>query len=444
MSSEVSIRELTGARRELRLRGAGLPLRGQADWGSHQRVVTTWPAGNGARATQHVLGPIEAPTKLTGEWNTTRLLSQPCGFVDGDGPERKVVIAHDLALLLEDIVRSGSLLRVTWITQLNDVSGPREVLREGRALDFSIQPDTIDDIVWSVSFEWVSRGDRQQRAVSFETNEAESALFDINQAAFSVADALEGAKLATANRLIPKGAQPLTIGQFEQLANAPSTVFRSFAQAANLIGNRAKRIGDLVQSVRTAPYEVLTQALDVARNAQAVANQFVDAMTSTPPEEMTFNTSLSSVTRAASYFGDGTKQAQYMARQSTAAQQRLRAQQQAALAGGEQGKASSPLQTGPGKGDLQFYLTRPGDTLIGLALKFYGTEAGAIDIATANALRLTTAVVPPRMTLLIPPLSTTSAAQTAPSNLPFSVAPATNPAIDGQVSPVVQQPGLFP
>lgn len=445
-TSEISIRELSGGRREVRLRGAGLPFRGQAAWPGKQRVVTTWLPGNAARATQQVLGPVDQPSRFSGEWNTTRLLATPCGWSVDGGAERPLVVARDLVDLLDDVFRRGSPLLVTWKNQLNDVVGGREIAREGRASDWDFTYDTMEDVKWSVTFEWSGRGQFQQRAVTFDDNATQSSLFALNQAAFAVASALDQAKLVAANRAIPRGARPLTLGQLEQLAGAPSRLFRDFARAAQLVGTRARQVGDVLLTARAQPYAILNQALDVARNAQAQANGFVDAISRKPPEAMTTRTTLDGITRAASYFGDGTRQAQFMARRAQEAQRRARERQQAVLSEGESGKAKAPLSQagiGSNKGEYRTYITRPGDTLLGLALKFYGTDAGMFDIARANSLRLTQAVLPARLTLLIPPLSPTSAAQSAGGS-PFGTAPSETSTIDGQSGPVAESPGVFP
>ena len=124
-SSFISITEVSGLRRALYLKGAALPLQGNASWGGKQRVITTWYPGNGAQATQQILGPTESQTQWAGEWNTNRVINTPVLLSDpgssqntqglntlGSGSARDIFVADDIRAVLEDMFRGGSVLEV--------------------------------------------------------------------------------------------------------------------------------------------------------------------------------------------------------------------------------------------------------------------------------------------------------------------------------------------
>lgn len=435
-TSEIVIEELGGRKRALTLRGAGLPKKG-ADWSGKQRLATTWYPGNAASATQQVVGPIDPPSQWNGEWNTTRLVVLPPDL-DGD----PIVYAHDLALTLEDILRAGAQLRVTWSTQLSVREGPRTIVRLGRASDWRFPYDTIDDIVaWSITWEWMGRG-LPQAKVSIADNAREAALFRTQQAAAALRESEQLHEMITAHQQIPNGTTPSLLGQLEALADEPQRIFRQVSQAALLIENRCQRIGALIDKTRGLPFEIAGQAVDVFRNAQAVANQFVDSMSRRPPEQNSLDGKLASVTRAATYFGDGVRQSQYLSRQANDAEEAMRAQQLAALRTGENGVASQTqgLKSATGAA-FEVYITRQGDTLLSVALKFYGAGfegAGQQAIATANALRLGTTTLPVGLTLMIPTVALGGAPQIPKPWVPMATE------LDVAPGGLTTEPGLFP
>lgn len=433
-ASVVEIEELGGKQRTLTLRGAGLPRRG-TPWSAAQRVATTWYPGNAAQATQQVIGPMELPVQWGGVWNTTRLISLPPDL-DGD----PIVYAHDLASLLEDIFRAGAQLRVRWANRLSIREGTKTIVREGRATKWTFPYHTIDDIIdWTIDWEWMGRG-LPQAKVSLADNAREAALFATQQAAAELAEAESTALLVSAHKNIPLGTTPSLLGQLEALADAPSKLFKQVGQEANLISNRCKRIGDLINRGRGLPFEIAGQAVDVARNAQAVANNFVDAYSRTPPEQTSLTNKVSSVTRAGTYFGNGVRRSQFLARQAQAMEDSMRTQVLQQMRDGERGKAalSSALSSAAGA-QFQVYLTMKGDTLLGVAKKFYGAsaDAGQVAIAQTNALRLTTVVLPTGLTLMIPPLTVGGGAR----NFDFVPGSTEQPNAPGGLT---TQPGLFP
>lgn len=439
-ASELVIEEQSGARRTIILRGAGLPFAGAA-WPAAQRVVTTWYPGNAAQATQHVLGPVERASSWQGEWNTTRLLRSPCVIREED-IDTQIVVADDLRLAVEDLLRKGALLKVTWASRANEVQGDRKIVRLGRATEWSFQYDRIDDIGWSITFEWMSRGPRQQRTIEIDEDAAnDSQLFALSSNLKAIEDSAFKAKMIASRRSLPNSANQFTLGQLEQLVDAPRRLMREFAQAATLLNSRANYLGDIIRKMRGLPFEIAGQAADVAANTIAVANNFIDAMSRTPPEQMDARQSFASVTRNASYYGDGVRQANYTARSARDARVAYeRSSQGLTTATGAEGRGGAPTGRVAGLGDgkpLAVYLTREGDTLIGVSIKFYGNEGGVAHIAQSNGLRLTTTVLPVGRVLYIPQLTGQSGTiLQAPNPLATGVAQgAVDPSVAGGLTP---------
>ena len=421
-TSEIVIQEeLTAQRRALVLRGAGLPLKG-ANWPGSQRVVTTWYPGNTAQATQHVLGPIEKASQWSGEWNTTRLVSQAC-LLRANGVETEIVIADDLRAIMEDIFRGGALLLVSWTTNPRE-GFTRTITREGRCTDWNWAYDTIDDLKWTATFDWVGRGLSQQKTIGTDPAANAALLQNLQLAAFLFDTAVDqGSGLVSKHFNLPRSADRFTLGQFEALVESPSRLMRQFSQAANLIVSRAKYLGDIIDKARNLPFEIANQAVDVCTNAIASSNAFIDSMSRTPVEELALQQNVAMVTRNASYYGDGVRQAQYVSVEAVRTRAQFRAlSQSTTTATGEAGVGAPPINRTAGVGDvnrpLAVYLVREGDTLFSVSIRFYGSEAGMYAIALANGFRATVTVLPVGRVLYIPSLLAVQAGALQPSLVP--------------------------
>lgn len=409
MKSELVIRELAGAKRQVRLIGAGLPKQGAA-WGGKQRLVTTWYPGNGASATQQVLGPIEIPSQWSGVWNTTRLYRTPCIFEPRPGQQQRLVFADGLREIVEDMLRAGTLLQVYWINAEAKTFGGRSIVRVGRATDWNFAYARMDDIDWSITFEWTGRGLGQQKVTQFRadgSNQANMAL--MSAISLAVDEAVNKTKIQLSKRTIPKSANKFSLEQLGQLFDAPSRLMRDFAQSMNRVSNRIKAISELINKTKGLPYELTNQALDVATTAIQTANGFYDAITKTPPELYETQQRLSTLTRAASYIKGGVDSASVAVARTYPITAEIRAQIATRRASGADGKA---LPTAAGgfatlggqKTQVQVHLVKQGDTLIGIAVQFYGVPEGAFGIAFSNGLKLT-AMPPVGKVLIIPPLN---------------------------------------
>jgi len=452
-SSTITITETTGLKRRLTLFGAGLPKQG-ANWPGAQRAVTTWYAGNAAQASQHVLGPVERQSQWTGEWNTTRLTRSPC-ILRQDENDTYIQVADVLRLALEDMLRGGSLLRVEWVSMSSDLVGEKKIVREGRATEWDFQYARIDDINWTITWDWIGRGRAAQKTQVADSVADAGKLVLLAQAALAVNTSIDQAKLINANRVQPRSATRFTLGQLEALVDAPSKFMRDLSHAANLVVSRCKYLGDIINKGRNAPWEIANQALDVANNAIAASNNFVDVMSRTPVEKMAADSNVAKVSRNASYYTGTVKQAQYLSAVSYQTRAAFAPNAQGNVTStGEAGKGAPPARratgaVGVGKKPQAVYVTVAGDTLISVSVKFYGTDSGAYSIAFTNGLRVTLAVLPVGRTLLIPILNAgrvrglqpniTGKAPTAMAPLPPSQPGGLSPAQGG--GPALLPPG---
>lgn len=139
------IEEQAGSRRKVELKGRALPYRGVA-FGQDQRTKKTNYPGNPV-ATQQVLGPEYPDTEIHGEWKDRFL--DPDVKVTNDPIFPRPALAEDLILLMYDIQRSGNPLRIQWGFEV----------RGGILKRFIPTYDRLEDVKWSMEFEWNNRDD---------------------------------------------------------------------------------------------------------------------------------------------------------------------------------------------------------------------------------------------------------------------------------------------
>lgn len=311
--STLTIKELTGQKRVVILRGACLPYQGAAMWGGMQRVTTTWYPGNAAEATQHVLGPTEKESTFEGAFNTTLMLRTPAKVeAPGGSQPVNIILASTLAEVLEDIFRLGQRLRVEWQNTLSRSyttptgetinslvpSTEFKIIREGRCSEWEFSYERADDVDWNATFEWVGRGAVQQKILTRRTENTAANLAELVITTQNVAAQLE-ALSGGLNRERPEDfPTTLSLDDIENFVEDVKDFVGQFAQTANLISNRFSKIGDLIQDVRTLPVSLANQGLDVANNAIAVTNQFVSQMNSRPAEVNVANTKVNQLTQS--------------------------------------------------------------------------------------------------------------------------------------------------
>jgi len=159
------IKELSGEGRRLQLVGRALPYR-PFNLRTSQRVELSWYPGN-PQATATVLGAKEEPTTIEGYWKDKFIGSEVTvsDVSGGTVQERQLypITLNDVPVdsvrqavtILDDIVRQGQLLEVTWDEQT----------RHGHLTEFDKRWDNSHDLAWSMTFQWISRGEPTVPAV---------------------------------------------------------------------------------------------------------------------------------------------------------------------------------------------------------------------------------------------------------------------------------------
>lgn len=391
--SEIVITELTGKKRSVTLRGGGLPFQG-APYGGTQRLVTTWYPGN-TEAAQSVLGPTLKPSAWSGMWRTT-LLSRTPALVDleGGGSGQQVSRADLLRDSLELIFNAGQRLSVTWRNQIGD-RPERVITRHGRASDWDFAHDRADDIGWSINWEWVSRGESQQKIARMRS---ESMTPDMAALMLAAAElAAFGDAVANAQQATSKLGQTFSLDTLMSMVQAPLDVLNGFAQQCKLIANRVGKLGELVNQVKTLPTQLLGQALAVANTAVSTANNFVDTISQTSPEAMTTSASASQLSQAVSYYGDAMTQADLMKARALGLQQQV---QSASV------QQNTILAVHIVRGAITLDGER-GEMLSAISSSYYGSPDQAPSIAKSNGLPLNQQFVERGNVLIIPTLAST-------------------------------------
>jgi hypothetical protein len=386
--STVIIEELGGQKRKVTLRGSGLPLQG-AEWGGEQIVDTSWNPGSPV-ATQQVMGPTEMPSSWEGEWRTNRLASLPCLVSEDGGSDKSIVFADALRDLVDAVRISAQLLRVTWVAKPG-----RKRVRIGRLTKFTSQDERADDLRWSATFTWIGRDASAAVAVS----DADLTLAATTAAALAATDAasrIEANRIISANKQVPNGPTPFTLGQLEALANAPRKFTNQFARFAKAVAARLSQLGDIVQAVKDTPAAILNQIVDASSDAVSASNKFVDQLTRQGPETLSTSNRVANLLQAASYYGSA----------QTGAEQLAAASAQARLAAARRRSAARRVGTDPrsltGAGDLlNVIVPKAGETLLSISRRFYAGADLSYELARANGLPGQT-ITPPRGPLIIP------------------------------------------
>ena len=411
MSSTIVIEELTGAKRKLTLNGSGLPFR-PAGFGDELTLVTQFYPGN-RRGTQQILAPKLAPSDWAGMWRTPKLLRNPCTYSDENG-DTSIGYAQNLWAAFRRIFLGAQLLRVTWTTESppplvlktrnaktgaeatpNDAGSkdvPQrklKVVRLGRIRAFEARPETVDDIGWSVTFDWVADSEASAEKL-------QDMSFDLIAKIQTAIQSQEGVVAAnkSALRAPPKRWR---LGDLESFVKGPLEMFDSFARAADNLTARMRDLGHLVQSLRSLPAALEGRALDVANNAVSTANNFCADMSRTPIEVTVNQSRVALLSRSLAYYSGAMTQAQLMAA--------INADIVRASARRRSGTTEDSVSAGNRliAGDLiTVYMPRENDTLGSIAVKYYQTDDVVAALAKANGLPAYT-VKPPRGVALVIP-----------------------------------------
>lgn len=398
-ASVVIIKERTGRQRVVELVGGALPLQG-ANWDGAQLLVTNWNPGN-REATQHVLGPQELPSSWDFSLHTTVINRTPIHVTDNKRRTNfNLVRADSLARLFEDIFRGGSLLEVNWISSASDSAGlpSVRVSRLGRAGTWNFNYDRPDDITGSVVFDWVGRGGRQPKVSDLRGEDLLAVSRQAIIRANAASDAVARDVLQSSDRNQPLSATTFTLGDLEAIANGPRDLVDSFARSAQSIANRTQRLGNIINTVKETPAAIAGRAVDIANNAVAVANQFVDQLSREGPETQSLRGKVSNLTRNATYFSTVVNEAGFMTDVYERMAESARQRQSSIFASAGSSRRQDRTRV---EDAFQVHVPRAGDTMISISLKYYGTPDLGDEIAVANGLPAMT-VEPPKQPIIIP------------------------------------------
>lgn len=416
--SSMTIEELSPAGngvkpRKVVLIGSSLPFMG-AEWACENNVITTWYPGNGTEATQQNLGPREMPSSWEGMWRRTLMGKHPTIYIDDTGGSNQLVSPHILREVIEDIMRAGMRLRVTWSVKGTSIVGSVnqggqarnenvQIIREGRIKTFRTPIDRHTDIRWTLEFHWMSRGGRQDKVAAVHAdNDASTA-----------AQALEASVNATTDFLIRlnkparatvlKSATHFTLGQLENLASAPTRAVNSFLRKLQQNVSSFKRIGDVVLKLRSQPFAIANSVVDFAHNTTSVANNFINELGRQPAEQRSLKTKVSSLLRATNHFGTMSNAAVLNARRGYELDVSVR---NILVSGANRGALTVRSSSATRKSDIiAIHISKTGDTPQSVSQKYYSNPDQGVAILRANRMPWFTPTFARGQLLVIPVLS---------------------------------------
>jgi hypothetical protein len=222
-----------------------------------QRVKTRWYPGN-PEATQQVIGPMEEPTTVTGQWMDRYL---------GDGA------ALALVEMVDDITRRGVSVEVSWGSALvGDVLTGSQLTRVGIISAFRKSFDRIEDVSWSITFDWRGRGQgaappvaATARANPREEFTATTASLDVSSASW---EALRDGPLVR-----PAGGIPAAVrARIDDAFAAVGRASEALAQA-----------GDQIAAVSVVPLHEARAVVGACEQARDGLGQVIDQVLSLRP-----------------------------------------------------------------------------------------------------------------------------------------------------------------
>lgn len=384
--TSLEIRETGPEPRVITLRGRAMPYRGP-EWPVEQHSKLTWYPGSPV-ATQQILGVRELPTTMEGFWKD-RFLE---GAIEDTGSLQPITSAEQAVELFEGLARSGRELRVAWGI----------FVRTGIIKRFTPRPDRVQDIAWTIEWEWASRND-EQRARAAQPSLPASQGFDLFNALSDAANAVAfatdlaaafQAQIVSAIAEIGDLVSDLVDGLrlVETLVNLPGSVLGAIS---NTVGQLVRQLEDFTSRILsqrssvngTATVTTGNTSDPLSRSASSVGSR--SALGQAPPASST-----TSALTAGAY-----------ARNVARAAEDLRAYAVSSLLSVQ--RRYSPPAT-------RIVTTQEGDTLFRLSTRLYGSPDYAGFLAAAN--RLQGSQVPPGFQLRVPPRPVSASALPEPSS----------------------------
>ncbi len=138
----------------LALAGRQMPFR-PATYKNKMRIRTDFYPGN-PHGRQQPIGIQLEPSNFTGIWKDRYL---------GDGA------AMGLVKMIEDIQFRAASVKVSWggsisATEEGTSTGGEAIVRVGMIEEFEFKPERVQDIAWSMTFAWRSRGEQAAAPIS--------------------------------------------------------------------------------------------------------------------------------------------------------------------------------------------------------------------------------------------------------------------------------------
>jgi len=305
-----------------------------------------------------------------------------------------------LMTVFEEIIRAGSLLRVTWATE------NRKLEREGRVGSFKFPIDREDDIRWNASFVWTSRGSGNSVSpVAQAEEDIEASLRAINGTLADIQSVIVGSPVQSITPTTPNGASFLTLGQLEQIASAPRNFADQIGNTVVFLQSNVSRAIGVVETIRAQPSQVAEIASTTSQQVQSEMLDIRKRLGRIPPETLVEpGSSVSTVARTSAYFasigGKTNKTVQQTIAVQNAARKNVRAGD--ARRGQDRADPSDVIET---------IFTRAGDTFAGLSMKYYGSADLAAQLARANGFPAYQVAPPVGKRLIIPEFTSSDGPQ---------------------------------
>jgi len=342
----LTITELTGDQRVLRLEGRALPYR-DIEWSGEQRTDKTLYPGN-PTATMQVFGPEEKETAFNGIWkdrflgNTDPTAPAPA-TLDGNA----LTDAVSLAEVADDFRRKGQLVEVQW--------GP--YLRRGIMTKFKSKTlkdyGSVRDLGWEMEFDWINQGDPATPPL-------------VNGVDWASLNSKLGARVDDMTNTVQAPPTPLDPGVSGSLAGTVASLQQQAAamsSSVSLLADQTYTLPDIAGSAVSSLLIVKGLAGQVIDGLDSLAVTVMALFDLVPGAQPTLGQTLASALYQRTTI-DSARQMQWFAAQNASDVQ--------------QQSDASPL--------LAVYVARAGDDLRGLSSLYYGVPDHWRDILVFNGL----------------------------------------------------------
>lgn len=284
--TSVRIKELTGERNLLELKGRALPYRPLTFEGG-MRAEFTWYPGS-PNATIQMLGADEKATTINGMWKDRFLrATTDVGFPILSGRTaraqfngRDVADVRSLVRIADGFRLRGQLIEFLW----------DEFTRQGILMRFRHTWPIREDVEWEMEFQWSSRGEPitpvafgppiPDTDVASQISDAVDAVVEIAEAPFALVSQINN-EINEAVDAMEAAASDLT-GIAEKGVEAilsPLETVRNTLAAIQSVKAEAQRLIDTLESV---PARVMRQAASIEAAAQEIVEETAVTTTATP------------------------------------------------------------------------------------------------------------------------------------------------------------------